>query len=154
MDFLSNYYMLQELSKIDNEILSESSKNKRKVEVLKKELDSKEKILTEAQTNVKKSKIAQQNIVIAKEAEVKKLSQKEKNVLSKIEDLQEQEREAELEIARAMANYTASKVSLAHPDGKYNWPLPMSSNCMTTKYGDGPAQGYFYTSNPDRKSVV
>lgn len=148
MDFLANYYMLQELSKLDNEILSESSRNKRKIEVLKKELESKEKVLSEAQDRVKKSKIVQENLKKLKEENVAKLSKKEKDILNKIENLKAQERAAELEIAREMAKYNASVVSLAHPDGKYNWPLPMSSNYMTTKYGDGPNQGYFWTSNP------
>ncbi len=153
MDFLSNYYMLQELSKIDNEILSESSKNKRKVEVLKKELDSKEKILTEAQTNVKKSKIAQQNIVIAKEAEVKKLSQKEKNVLAKIEDLQAKRREAELEIERAVAHYIGNTVYVG---GEFGWPAPNTSG-ISGYFGEDYG-GYYHKgldiSGPGTQPIV
>lgn len=148
MEFLNNYYMLQELSKLDNEILSESSKNKRKIEVLKTELDSKEKVLTESQDRVKKSKVAQENIKALKEERKAKLSKDEKDILDKIENLKSEEKEAELAMQREMARYNASKVSLAHPDGAYHWPLPMSSNFMSTKYGDGPAQGYFWTSNP------
>ena len=148
MDFLSNYYMLQELSAIDNEILSESSKNKRKIEILKKELDSKEKILKEAQDRVKASQVAQQNLMKLKQEKVDKLSAKEKNLVSSISRLKQQYKEAEAQIAREMASSATSKVFIGHPDGKYHWPLPMSSNYMSTKYGDGPAQGYYWTENP------
>lgn len=132
MDFLSNYYMLQELSKIDNEILSESSRNKRKIEILKKELDSKEKVLTEAQTNIKKSKIAQQNIMVAKEAEVAKLSKKEKDLLSKIDNLQAKRREAEREIERAAAHYIGNTLYVG---GEFGWPAPNAS-AITTYFGE------------------
>lgn len=131
MDFLANYYMLQELSKLDNEILSESSRNKRKIEVLKKELDSKKKVLTEAQTRVKKSKLSQENIVKSKEQTVAKLNKKEKDVLNKIENLEALEREARRQIALEAARYQGHQIYI---DGGFAWPTP-TSWVVTTPFG-------------------
>lgn len=132
MDFLANYYMLQELSKLDNEILSESSRNKRKIEVLKKELDSKEKVLTESQDRVKKSKATQQTLMKLKENDVAKLNRKEKDVLSKIEDLEEKRRAAERQIEREMAHYVGNTVYVG---GEFGWPAPNAS-AITTYFGE------------------
>lgn len=138
MDFLSNYYMLQEISKLDNEILSESSRNKRKIEVLKKELDSKEKVLSEAKDRVEKSKIVQKNLKTLKESNVKKLNAKEKDVLARIDKLDALKREAEREIARQMANYLGKEIYVG---GEFAWPVP-GCTYISAYYGDGPAQGY------------
>lgn len=135
MDFLSNYYMLQELSKLDNEILSESSRDKRRIEVLKSELDSKKKVLEEDQERVEKSKIVQQNLITLKEANVKKLNKEEKTILSKIERLQEQEKAAEREIERQLASYIGDKIYVG---GEFAWPVP-GCTYISTVYGNvGP----------------
>lgn len=142
LDFLSNYYMLQEISKLDNEILSESSRKKRKIEVLKKELDSKEKVLSEAKSRIEKSKLVQENLKKLKESNIKKLSTKEKDILSRINRLNALKRAAELEIQREMANYLGSAVYVG---GEFAWPVP-GCTYISTYYGDGPAQGYPYGS--------
>lgn len=144
LDFLSNYYMLQEISKLDSEILSESSRNKRKIEILKKELDSKEKVLTEAKNRVERSKIVQSNLMKLKESNVGKLNTKEKNVLAKINRLNALKRDTEREIARQMANYLGNAIYVG---GEFAWPVP-GCTYISTYYGDGPAQGYYWTSNP------
>lgn len=136
MNFLSNYYMLQELSKIDNEILSESSRNKRKIEVLKKELDSKEKLLTESKERVEKSKIVQRNLMTLKEQNIDKLTKDEKTLLSKINKLEQDKKAAEREIARQMAAYVSMGRFVG---GQFAWPVP-SSTYITTIFGSvGPS---------------
>lgn len=140
MDFLSNYYMLQELSKLDNEILSESSRDKRRIEVLKSELDSKKKVLEEDQERVEKSKIVQQNLITLKEANIKKLNKEEKAVLAKLDNLAEQEKAAEREIERQLASYIGDKIYVG---GEFAWPVP-GCTYISTHYGDGPAQGYYW----------
>ena len=133
MNFLSNYYMLQELSAIDNEILSESSKNKRKIEILKKELDSKEKLLNEAKTRAENSKRQQENIVVAKEGQKEKLNKKEKEILKKIDNLEKMEREARAQIAReAAAQYESG--SQIYVGGEFTWPAP-TAWYITTHFG-------------------
>ncbi len=140
MDFLSNYYMLQEISKLDNEILSECSRNKRKIEVLKKELESKTKVLKDNQDRVEKSKIVQKNLMTLKEANVQKLNKQEKSILAKIDDLAAQERAAEREIARELASYLGNA---QYVGGEFAWPVP-GCTYISTYYGDGPAQGYYW----------
>lgn len=138
LDFFSNYYMLKEIAKIDNEILKDASRDKKRVETLKTELESKKKVIDETEERVKKSKVVQENLKVLKQDNVKKLNNQEKQTLSKLADLKRQHAAAEAQIAREMERYNASSISLGHPDGKYIWPLPMSSNYMTTNYGDRP----------------
>lgn len=140
MDFFSNYYMLKELAKIDNELLKEASRNKQKIELLKKEVDSKKKVLEETEEKIEKSKVIQKSLITLKEDSVKKLTQAEKNILGKLNDLEEQKQQAEAEIARAMRGYVGSGVYVG---GELAWPVP-GCTYISTYFGDGPAQGYYW----------
>lgn len=132
MNFLSNYYMLQELSAIDNEILSESSKNKRKIEILKKELDSKEKLLNEAKKRLIAKEASFKSIKFLKDEKTKSLNKEEKKTLADIENIEEKEKEAQREIERRAAQHVGNTVYVG---GEFGWPAPGASS-ITTYFGE------------------
>ena len=77
MDFLSNYYMINEIASADEELLETVNKEKEYNENLTNALESKREILNEHKKNRKKNEISLENMVVIKNNKLKELTDAE-----------------------------------------------------------------------------
>lgn len=140
IDFLSNYYTIQEVIQSDMELLEQLEKEKREVENAKKDLDEQK-----AELKVKKAKKEQlavitQNNKTLKEQAVVNLSQEEQELQQKIDEYKAEEAriEALIQVATNEYEYTGD-----YTGGVMAWPIAKNGTYITSGYGmrEHPIQG-------------
>lgn len=140
VDFLSNYYAIQEIIQSDVELLQ-------KIEEEKEEVKNSKQILEEqkATLKVKKAKkeqlaIITQNNKILKEQAMANLSQEEQELQQKIEEYKQEEAriEALIQVATNEYEYTGD-----YTGGVMAWPIAKNGTYITSAYGirEHPIQG-------------
>ena len=119
-DFLSNYYLIQEVTAADQELLASAKAEKRYNKALKEALDKKKSELERSREEVEKNTIALENMNIIKSNRMAQLSEEELEIESQIEEYQTQIANIEKEIRLlALANISAEYVG-----GTMAWPVP------------------------------
>ena len=98
MEFLSNYYMINEIANADNELLEEVAAEKEYNEKLKEVLDNKKETLSNNKQNRKKYEILLENMAILKNSKLQDLTESEIELQAQIEEYQNQVAAIETEI--------------------------------------------------------
>lgn len=140
VDFLSNYYTIQQFIQNDVELLDEIEKNKNEVEKVKQELDEQKASLKLKKAKKEQLAVITQNNKTLKEQAVLNLSQEEIELQQKIEQYKEEEAriEALIQVATNEYEYTGDYVG-----GIMAWPIAKSGTYITSAYGvrEHPIQG-------------
>lgn len=87
-DFISNYYLVSEVTEYDKELLQKIQKQKEDIETSKKQLESSKQDLTTAKASKESVSTQLKDAKSEKDAKVSQLSAEEKNLQSQIEELQ------------------------------------------------------------------
>lgn len=120
MDFFSNYYLISEISKADEELLQTVDAEKKYNKKLKETLETKKAILTASRETREKNAISLTNMSVIKNNKIAQLSEEELELQQAIEEYQNQITEIEKEIrVLAIAN-----VSEKYVGGVMAWPTP------------------------------
>lgn len=128
-DFISSYYIITELAQLDENLLSELEVKKKTIDLSKQKLENEKKelaIITENQTRVARTL---QNTKKMRENFIEKLSDEEKDLQSKIDEINEQYAEVNKQIL-ALAEQGLSTVYIG---GELAWPVP-GYTTITSKY--------------------
>lgn len=128
-DFISSYYIITELAQLDENLLSELEVKKKTIDLSKQKLENEKKelaIITENQTRVARTL---QNTKKMRENFIEKLSDEEKDLQSKIDEINEQYAEVNKQIL-ALAEQGLSTVYIG---GELAWPVP-GYTIITSKY--------------------
>lgn len=129
-DFLSNYFLITELTKYDTELLEDMKEQKDKIESTKKRLDNtKEQYATIKQNQTKTAKILE-NTKIVRENFITKLSDKEQEIQAKIDEYNTRFAEVNAEILAL----TLQGIDSQYIGGELAWPIPGYTR-ITSKYG-------------------
>ncbi len=128
MDFLSNYYMINEIASADEELLESVNKEKEYNENLTKALENKREILNEHKKTRKKNEISLENMVVIKNNKLQELTDAEIELQKMIEDYQNQVAEIETEI-RVLA---IKNVGERYVGGQMAWPVPGYTRITST----------------------
>ncbi len=140
VDFLSNYYTIQQFIQNDVELLDEIEKNKNEVEKIKSQLDEQKANLKVKKAKKEQLAVITQNNKTLKEQAVLNLSQEEIELQQKIEQYKEEEAriEALIQVATNEYEYTGDYVG-----GIMAWPIAKSGTYITSAYGirEHPIQG-------------
>ncbi len=140
VDFISNYYVIEELIKYDLELLEQIEKERQEVESSKIELDEKKATLKTKKAKKEQLSVITQNNKIVKEQNVEKLSIEEQELQQKINEYKEEEAriEALIKIATNEYEYTGD-----YKGGVMAWPVAKSGTYITSGYGirEHPIQG-------------
>jgi len=120
MEFLSNYYMINEIANADEELLENVNNEKEYNENLKQALESKREILNENKKNRRKNEISLENMAIIKNNKLQELTENEIELQREIEEYQKQVAEIEKEI-RILA---IKNVGEKYVGGTMAWPVP------------------------------
>lgn len=153
MEFLNNYYLMQELNKMDFALFSKVDQDKAKSKSLKQELETKGKLIEENKVKIQNEKKEVEKLKTKTEEVVKNLNEREKKINANIQQLEEKQRRieneiveemrrAEIERLRRMQNGSYQGPTHLVPGG-YMWPLPnRGRRHITAYYGDGYQAGY------------
>lgn len=129
-DFLSNYFLITELANHDTELLEDIEQKKNEIELDKNKLDFvKGQYTTMKQTQTKTTKILE-NTKIVRENYIAKLSDKEKDVQTQIDEYNRQFEEVNKEIL----SLALEGIESQYIGGELAWPIPGYTR-ITSKYG-------------------
>ena len=140
VEFLSNYYMIEEIIRSDSELLDSIEKEKNEIEEKKLQLEEEKAELKILKVKQEQTKIIMQNNKTVQQNEIDKLTDSEKELQQKIQEYKDEEARIENLIQLAAGNYTY--------DGQYSggvmaWPVAKSGTYITSNYGtrEHPVQG-------------
>lgn len=140
VDFLSNYYSIQEIVKSDTELLGQIEQEKEDVENTKKNLDEQKATLKLKKAKKEQLAVINQNNKTLREKAVADLSQEELDLQQKIEEYkaEEQRIEAFIQLATNEYEYTGD-----YTGGIMAWPVAKNGTYITSAYGirEHPIQG-------------
>lgn len=119
-EFLSNYYLISEVTTADTELLNNVEDEKIYNKKLKETLETKKAVLAASRETREKNAIALENMNIIKNNRIQQLTEEEAEVQRKIEEYQNQIADIEKEIRLlALAN-----ISEQYVGGTMAWPVP------------------------------
>lgn len=140
VDFLSNYYTIQEIIQSDIELLKQIEEEKNEVENTKKDLDEQKATLKVKKAKKEQLAVITQNNKTLKEQAVANLTQEEQVLQQKIEEYKAEEARIEslIQIATGDYEYTGD-----YTGGVMAWPVAKSGTYITSGYGvrEHPIQG-------------
>lgn len=129
-EFLSNYFLIEEIAKADTELLETVEAERIYNKKLKETLDTKKLTLIASRETREKNAIALENMGIIKNSILRKLNEEEIALHQKIEEYQKQIAEIEKEIRLlALANIGEEYVG-----GTMAWPVPGYTR-ITSSFG-------------------
>lgn len=129
-DFISNYYLIGEIAKYDNELLESIERQKTQIEEIKQSLTERKESLETIKKNKEKTTISLENSKIIRNSYISKLTNDEKAMQEKIDKCQ-----AELNsIDSAITLLTTLNIGEGYVGGEFGWPAPGYST-ITSKFG-------------------
>lgn len=129
-DFLSNYFLISEITSYDMQLLEEVETQKNIIEAQNKILnEQKEQMAQTKQTQIKTSKVLQNNKNL-REHYILQLSESEQKIQNDIDEYNRQYKEVEAEILLLSQN----GISAEYIGGVMAWPIPGYTR-ITSTYG-------------------
>ena len=140
VEFLSNYYMIEEIIKSDSELIETIEKEKNEIETKKIQLEEEKAQLKILKVKQEQTKIIMQNNKTVQQNEINKLTDSEKELQQKIQEYKNEEARIEALIQLASNNY---EYSGEFTGGVMAWPVAKSGTYITSNYGtrEHPVQG-------------
>ena len=150
LEFLSNYYLLEQIIEFDNNLLEELEQTKSEIMLEKAKQEKQQEALQMARTNANRMKVLMENNKILQESYILQLSEEEKQLNQQIEEFKQQEADLERQIQEAILQSGGYEVQ--YTGGMMIWPIAKSGTYITSGYGNRlhPIQGvYKYHSGLD-----
>ena len=128
-DFLSSYYIITELAELDNDLISELEEKKKTIDLSRQKLENeKEELATIIENQTRLSRTLQ-NTKKMRESFIEKLSDEEKNLQTKIDEIN-----AQYEVVNKQILALAQQgIDTAYIGGELAWPVPGYTR-ITSKY--------------------
>ena len=127
-DFISNYYLVSEITRYDTELLESIESEKNNIENSKKQLDLQKKEIEAIKLSKEKTSIAMQNAKSIKDNYMSRLTEEEKVIQEQIDTYEAQIKEIEAEIARI----TQGSINPDYIGGVMAWPVPGYTRITST----------------------
>lgn len=119
-DFISNYYLVSEVTQYDSELLVNIQKQKEQIEASKVELENGKKELTESKASKESVSKQLKSAKASKDAKVSQLSEEEKKLQAEIEELQKDNAEINKKIQAMQAQIAAQAKKMSSNSGSNN----------------------------------
>ena len=129
-DFLSNYFLITELTTYDTELLEDMKKQKEEIELERSKLQNSHKQLATIKENQTKTAKILENTKIVRENYIAKLSDREKDLQSKIDEYNTEVAAVNAEILAAVMEDIDTK----YIGGELAWPVPGYTR-ISSNYG-------------------
>ena len=143
MDFLSNYYMIEEIMQYDNELLQEVENRKNEIETQKNEQEKRKSTLKVAKAQASRMQILMENNKLLQQNYLAQLTDEEKELNEKIEAYKQEEISLENQILAAI-NW-GDRLAIQYTGGAMIWPVGKAGTYITSGYGNRlhPIQGVY-----------
>ena len=140
VEFLSNYYMAQEIMQSDNEILKTIEKEKVEIETKKEKIDREKTQLKLLKVKQEQTRIIMENNKVILENAKLELTDEETELQQKIQEYKDEEARIEFLIQEAANSY---EYTGEYTGGVMLWPVAKSGTYITSSYGarTHPIQG-------------
>lgn len=129
-DFLSNYFLITELTNYDTELLEEMKTQKDEIELSKRKLEKANEQYTIIKQNQTKTARILENTKTVRENFIEKLSDKEKDIQAQIDEYNAKFEEINKEIL----SLALEGIDTQYIGGELAWPIPGYTR-ITSKYG-------------------
>lgn len=130
-DFISNYYIISELTEYDMDLLETVDEQRRKIEQKKLVMSSRKESLEQEKETQKKTQLALSNTKVLRKNYMLKLSQKEQDLQAKIDEYNNQVNQIEEEIKKLSATASFGE---DYRGGTMQWPI-YGHYTITSDYG-------------------
>ena len=130
VDFISNYYLMAELTTYDEDLLEKIEREKSQIEQNKKMLETQQSEYNTIKANYEKKKIILYNTKALKDEAASKLTEEEKTLSEQIDEYRNQILAVEAEIAQV----TKANIDTQYIGGEMAWPVPGYTR-ITSNYG-------------------
>ncbi len=128
-DFLSSYYIITQLAELDNDLITELEEKQKKIDLSKQKLENEKKeLLTRVENQTRISRTLQ-NTKKMRENFIEKLSDEEKDLQSKIDEINQQ---YDL-VNRQILELAMEGIDTKYIGGELAWPVP-GYTYITSKY--------------------
>lgn len=140
IEFLSNYYTIEQIVQNDTELLETIEKERKEIEKTKTDLEQQKANLKILKAKKEQAKVSLQNNKTIQENEVSKLTEEERKLQEDIENYKQEEARIESLIQIASNDYVYSG---EFTGGVMAWPVAKSGTYITSGYGirEHPIQG-------------
>ena len=129
-EFISNYFLIGEIVKYDNELLETIERQKIQIETIKNTLTERKNRLDSIKDNKEKTTISLENSKIIRNSYIAKLTEDEKVMQEKIDKYQTELKSIDSQITLL----TSLNISEDYVGGEFIWPAPGYST-ITSKFG-------------------
>lgn len=129
-EFVSNYFLIGEIVKYDNELLETIEAQKIQIETIKNTLTERKETLDEIKENKEKTAISLENSKIIRNSYIAKLTEDEKAMQEKIDKYQTELNSIDAQITLL----TSLNIGEDFVGGEFIWPAPGYST-ITSKFG-------------------
>ena len=134
-DFISKYYMVGQIAKMDQQLLDDIREEKEKIEKDKEELDRQKINIKTMKATQEKENVKLRNAKALKNSQVARLSEQEQVLQNQIDEYDLKMKELEQQIILAQkANSSNGTYVFNYTGGKFEWPVP-SSHKISSIYG-------------------
>lgn len=140
IEFISNYYFVEEIIRSDNELIESIEKEKNEIEVKKEKLDKEKAELKLLKVKQEQTKIIMQNNKTVQENQINTLSENERQLQQKLQEYKDEEARIENLIRLASSGY---EYTGDFTGGVMVWPIAKSGTYITSGYStrEHPIQG-------------
>ncbi len=142
-DFLSNYYMLEQIVEFDSNLLDELEEKRQTIETKKAEQEKKKMDLKVARAKEGQMQILMENQKMLQENYASKLTDEEKKLQEQIEQYKNEQAEIERQIQAAIQ--WSGDLAIQYTGGVMIWPVGIEGTYITSPYGNRlhPIQGVY-----------
>lgn len=144
VEFLSNYYLIEEIIEYDNELLENIAKEREEIEKTQEKLVKEKQELDVALEKAHETEILLLNTRTMEQTYVDKLNDEEKAIREKIEEYKQEQARIETEIRNAII-WGENNLAITYSGGPMIWPVGVEGTRITSNYGTRlhPIQGVY-----------
>ena len=139
-DFISRYYVIEEITEYDNELLRYVEDQKNNIETTKQKLENEQGQIKIIKARSEQTSIVLNNMKTLQQSYVKKLSEGEKTLQEQITTFKKEQAEIE---AKILAATNGIDGEIQYTGGEMLWPVAISGTAITSNFGirEHPIQG-------------
>ena len=138
-DFISRYYVLEEIAEYDSILIKQVEEEKKSIETTKQKLENEQAEIKIVKAKLEQTSLVLNNMKTLQQSYVDDLTEAEKILQQQITDYKKEQ--AEIEEKILLAN--SVDINIQYTGGEMLWPVAISGTVITSTYGmrEHPIQG-------------
>lgn len=138
-DFISRYYILEEIAEYDSILIKQVEEEKKNIETTKQKLENEQTEIKIVKAKLEQTSIVLNNMKTLQQSYVDDLTDAEKVLQEQITEYKKEQAEIEAKILAA----NSTDVNIQYTGGEMLWPVAISGTAITSTYGvrEHPIQG-------------